>query len=180
LDPERGHGSGRARERPGAVPHRRPATLIAAAAALLLCTTATASVAASTGESADFVDLVLAEGESRCEAERIQVGAAPPATVAIDADRVDFDCRGDTSFKFSGDAAFAFDDTKGTTTAEDVRIAAMKYGVTCMYEASRVTLEREEATREYRGGPIGAKKVGGSFLCPRSVNLDRAEVVFHK
>ncbi|GAA2163543.1 MULTISPECIES: hypothetical protein [Glycomyces] len=162
------------------MPHRRPATLVAAAAALLLCTTATASVAASTGATADFVDLVLAEGGSRCEADRVQVGAAPPATVAIDADKVDFDCRGDTSFKFGGDAAFAFDDAKGTATAEDVRIAARKFGVTCTYEASRVTLERDGATREYRGGPIGAKKVGGSFLCPGSVNLDSAEVVFHQ
>lgn len=162
------------------MPHRRPATLVAAAAALLLCATATASVAASAGATADFVDLVLAEGESRCEADRVQVGAAPPATVAIDADKVDFDCRGDTSFKFGGDAAFAFDDAKGTATAEDVRIAAMKFGVTCTYEASRVTLDRDGATREYRGGPIGAKKVGGSFLCPGRVNLDSAEVVFHQ
>jgi hypothetical protein len=160
------------------VPHRRPATLVAAAAAFLLCTTA--SVAASAGATADVVDLVLAEGESRCEADSVQVGAAPPATVMIDADKVDFDCKGDTSFKFSGDAAFAFDDAKGTATAEDVRIAATKFGVTCTYEASRVTLERVGTSREYRGGPIGAKKVGGSFLCPRSVNLDSAEVVFHQ
>jgi hypothetical protein len=162
------------------VPHRRPATLVAAAVAFLLCTTATASVSASAGEAADFVDLVLAEGESRCEAERVQVGAAPPATVAIDADEVDFDCSGGTSFRFSGDTAFAFDDAEGTAIAEDVRIAATKFGVTCTYEASRVTLEREGATREYRGGPIGAKKAGGSFLCPGSVNLDSAEVVFHQ
>lgn len=162
------------------MPHRRPATLVAAAATLLLCTTASASVVASGTESGDFVDLVLAEGESRCTVERVPVEAAPPAPVAIDADRIDFDCRGDTSFKFSRDATFVFDDAEGTATAEEVRIAATKYGVTCTYEASRVTLEREGVTRHYSGGPIGAKKAGGSFLCPGSVNLDSAEAVFHE
>ncbi|WP_205328456.1 hypothetical protein [Glycomyces sp. YM15] len=162
------------------MPHRRPATFAAAAVTLLLCATASASVAASSKESGDFVDLVLAEGDSRCEVERVPVGAAPPAPVAIDADRIDFDCGGDTSFEFRGDIGFAFDDAAGTATAEDVRIAATKYGVTCTYEASRVTLEREDATRRYSGGPIGAKKAAGSFLCPGSVNLDSAEARFHQ
>ena len=158
--------------------NRRPATLCAAAAALLLCTTA--SVAASTEPAPNYVDLVLAEGDSRCAIERVEVGAAPPATVGIDADRIDFDCSGSTLLDFTADTAFAFDDADGTATAEDVRIAATKLGVTCTYESARVTLEREGETREYRGGPIGARKVGGSFLCPGSVNLDSAEVVFHQ
>lgn len=167
----------RARERPGPVPHRRSATLLAAAAALLLCTTASA---ASRESDQNYVDIVLAEGDSRCEAERVKVGAAPPATVAIDTDRIDFDCSGSTLFEFKGDTAFAFDDAKGTATAEDVRIAALKYGVSCTYEAARVTLKREGTGRDYRGGPVGARKVAGSFLCPDSVNLDSAEVVFHR
>jgi hypothetical protein len=162
------------------VPHRRPATLVAAAATLLLCTTASASVAASGEESGDFVDLVLAEGESRCTVERVAVEAAPPAPVVVDADRIDFDCSGDTSFEFGSDLAFVFDDVAGTAIADRVRIAATKYGVTCTYEASQVTLEREGSSRGYSGGPIGAKKAGGSFLCPGSVNLDSAEVLFHQ
>ncbi|MFG3339557.1 hypothetical protein [Glycomyces sp. NPDC048151] len=156
----------------------RPATLVAAAAALLLCTTA--SVAASTEPAPNYVDIVLSEGDSRCAVERVEVGAAPPSTVAIDAAAVDFDCSGSTVLDFSADTAFAFDDAKGTATAEDVRIAATKLGVTCTYESERVTLTREGAGRGYRGGPIGARKVGGSFLCPGSVNLDAAEVVFHQ
>jgi hypothetical protein len=158
------------------MPHRRPATL-AAAAALLLCTAASATTAASTQ---DYVDIVLAEGDSRCTAERVEVGAAPPTSVAIDGEGVDFDCSGSTRFAFAGDAAFAFDDAKGTATAAAVRIAATKFGVTCTYEASRVTLERDGASREYRGGPIRAGKAGGSFLCPDAVNLDSAEVIFHR
>ena len=55
-----------------------------------------------------------------------------------------------------------------------------EFGVTCTYEAAKVTLERDGASRSYGGGPVGAKKVKGSFLCPGSVNLDRAEVVFHQ
>lgn len=159
--------------------HRRPVTFTAAAAALLLCTTAAASASAS-GETTDYVDIVLAEGGSRCAVERARVGAAPPATVAIDADVIDFDCSGGTRFDFAADTAFAFDDAAGTATAEDVRIAATKFGVTCTYEAARVTLDRDGASRAYRGGPIGAKKAKGSFLCPGSVNLDEAEVVFHQ
>ncbi|MEV3934435.1 hypothetical protein AB0K52_00430 [Glycomyces sp. NPDC049804] len=157
----------------------RPAAFAAAIAALLLCTTVAASAAAS-GETADYVDIVLAEGSSRCAVEGVQVDAAPPATVAIDADEIDFDCSGGTRFDFAGDTAFAFDDAAGTATAEDVRIAATKFGVTCTYEAARVALERDGASRSYSGGPVGAKKVKGSFLCPGSVNLDRAEVVFHQ
>ncbi|MBO3732708.1 hypothetical protein [Glycomyces niveus] len=158
--------------------HRRP-TAFAAAAALLLCTTVAASAAAS-GETADYVDIVLAEGDGRCAVERVQVDAAPPATVAIDTDKIDFDCSGSTRFDFAADTAFAFDDAAGTATAEKVRIAATKFGVTCTYEAARVTLERDGVSRSYGGGPVGAKKVKGSFLCPGSVNLDRAEVVFHQ
>lgn len=159
------------------MPHRRPATL-AAAAAFLLCTTA--SAATSTASSQDYAHLVLVEGDSRCTAERVEVDAAPPASVAVEADRVDFDCSGTTWFAFKSDIAFAFNDAAGTATAEDVRIAATKFGVTCTYKASRVTLKRVGTGREYRGGPIGAGKVGGSFLCPGSVNLDSAEVVFHR
>jgi hypothetical protein len=43
-----------------------------------------------------------------------------------------------------------------------------------------VTLEREGTTRVYAGGPINAKKVGGSWLCPRSANLDSAAITFHQ
>jgi hypothetical protein len=158
------------------VPHRRSATL-AAAAALLLCTAASATTAAVTQ---DYVDIVLTEGDSRCTAERVEVGAAPPTAVAIDGGEVDFECSGSTRFAFAGDAVFAFDDANGTATAEDVRITATKFGVTCTYEASRVPLERDGASRKYRGGPIRAGKAGGSFLCPDAVNLDSAEVVFHQ
>ncbi|MDA1361148.1 hypothetical protein O1R50_16070 [Glycomyces luteolus] len=52
--------------------------------------------------------------------------------------------------------------------------------MTCTYESSRVTLEREGEARRYSGGPIGAKKAGGSFLCPGSVNLDSAQAHFHR
>ncbi|GAA2121964.1 hypothetical protein [Glycomyces algeriensis] len=158
------------------MPHRRPATL-AAAAALLLCTAASATTAAATQ---NYVDIVLTEGDSRCTAERVKVVAAPPGSVAIHGKAVGFDCSGSTRFAFAGDAVFAFDDANGTATAEDVRIAATKIGVTCTYEASRVTLKRDGASREYRGGPIRAGKAGGSFLCPDAVNLDSAEVVFHR
>ncbi|MDN3240075.1 hypothetical protein [Glycomyces tritici] len=158
------------------MPHRRSATL-AAAAALLFCT---ASAATSTAETKNFVDIVLTEGGSRCAAERVEVDAAPPARVSIDDGRVDFDCSGSTWFAFKSDALFAFDDAKGTATAAEVRIAATKFGVTCTYKASRVTLKREGTGRGYSGGPIRAGKVGGSFLCPDAVNLDSAEVVFHQ
>lgn len=155
--------------------------LIAATAALLICATASsASPAATPPEAADQVDIVLTEGDSRCEAAGVRVEAAPPARVVIEADRVDFDCEGNTSFKFGDDAAFVFDDTKGTATAERVRIAATKFGVTCTYEASTVSLDRDGTTRDYDGGPIKAKKVSGSFLCPGSVSLDAAAIAFHR
>lgn len=161
--------------------HRRSSMLIAAAAAVLVCATASAaSPAASPAEAANLVDVVLTESDSRCEADDVEVDAAPPERVVIDADRVDFDCDGPISFKFGGDAAFVFDDEEGTATAEQVRIAATKFGVTCTYEASKVTLEREGTGRDYAGGPVNGRKVGGSFLCPSSVNLDSAAIAFHQ
>ncbi|MFC3491090.1 hypothetical protein [Glycomyces rhizosphaerae] len=161
--------------------HRRPSMLLAATAALLVFATASsASPATMPAEAGDQVDIVLTEGDSRCVATGISVDAAPPARVSIDADRVDFDCKGATSFKFGSDAAFDFDDAKGTATAERVRIAATKFGITCTYEASTVTLEQDGTARDYAGGPIKARKVRGAFLCPGSVNLDSATIAFHQ
>lgn len=155
--------------------------LLAATAALLVFATASsASPATTPTEAGDRVDIVLTEGDSRCVATGVRAEAAPPARVVIESDRVDFDCKGATSFKFGGDAAFDFDDAKGTASAERVRIAATKFGITCTYEASTVTLERDGTTRDYAGGPIKAKKVGGAFLCPGSVNLDSAAIAFHQ
>lgn len=155
--------------------------LLAATAALLVFATASsASPATTPAEAGDRVDIVLMEGDSRCVATGVRAEAAPPVRVVIEADRVDFDCKGATSFKFSSDAAFDFDDAKGTASAERVRIAATKFGITCTYEASTVTLERDGITRDYAGGPIKAKKVGGAFLCPGSVNLDSAAIAFHR
>jgi hypothetical protein len=111
----------RVRERP-VLQHRRSSTLVAAA--FLFCAFSFASAAAAPpapAAAASFADIVLTEGSSRCEDVDSPVDAAPPARVTIDADRVDFDCSGSTSFKFSADAAFAFDDAKGTATAVKVR-----------------------------------------------------------
>ena len=161
--------------------YRRSSTFVAAAflfGAFAFASAAAASPAPT--EAASFAGIVLAEGSSRCEDVHSPVDAAPPARVTIKADGVDFDCSGGTSLRFSADAAFAFDDAKGTATALKVRIAATRQRITCTYEAARVTLEREGTMREYAGGPINGKKVGGSWLCPRSVNLDSTAITFHQ
>ncbi|GAA1683571.1 hypothetical protein GCM10009830_33520 [Glycomyces endophyticus] len=147
--------------------------LIAAAAAALLLPSAAA--AQGTGHAAD---LVLAERKGACAAEGVPVGAAPPAQVRIDSDDVVFDCSGSIGFRLGRDATVSFDDAAGTATADVVRIVGSRLGLTCGYEASKVVFHREGDTRVYAGGPYTGTKVQGSFLCPRSVQLDAASFTF--
>ncbi|GAA2302479.1 hypothetical protein GCM10009853_068900 [Glycomyces scopariae] len=158
--------------------HRFPLNhvpLIAAAVAALLISAAGPAGAA---EAAHAADITLSEKGGTCEVRDVPVAAAPPAEVRIDADDVAFDCSGSTAFRLGRDAAFAFDDAAGTATADVLRIVGTKLGFTCGYEASDVVFHREGPSREYTGGPYTGRKVQGSFLCPRSVQLDRAAFAF--
>lgn len=150
-------------------------TVIAAATAALLF----AAVPAGAVEAGHTVDITLVENKGTCRALDVPVGAAPPSRVRIESDDVGFDCSGSIRFRLGRDASFAFDDAKGTATADVIRIVGVKHGFTCGYEATKVVFHREGATREYSGGPYRGKKVQGSFLCPRSVQLDAAAFSFN-
>lgn len=127
-----------------------------------------------------YVDIVLTQGKGTCKAADVPVTATPPGKVKIDADDVELDCSGSIGFSFTRDSTFTFDDAKGTATADVVRIVGRKHGVSCGYEATRVALGREGATRQYTGGPYTGKKAQGSFLCPRTVKLNAASFTFHQ
>lgn len=161
--------------------HRHSLQLLAAAAvAALLMPVPAATAAPGDAEAGSYVDIVLTEGKSTCRALDVPVSAVPPGNVRIDADDVDLDCSGSIDFSFARDTTIAFDDARGAATADVVRIVARKFGFACGYEATRVALGREGATREYTGGPYTGKKVQGSFLCPGSVTLDAASFTFHR
>ncbi|WP_157975158.1 hypothetical protein [Glycomyces dulcitolivorans] len=154
--------------------------LIAAAAAALLLIIAAPAPA---GEAGHAADITLSERKGTCEVRDVPVGAAPPAEVRIDSDDVDFDCSGSIDFRLGRDTSIAFDDAEGTATADVIRIVGAKLGFTCGYEATDVVFQREGQSREtlprkYVGGPYTGKKVQGSFLCPGSVQLDRAAFSF--
>ncbi|RRS00110.1 hypothetical protein [Glycomyces terrestris] len=167
--------------------HRFP-LIVAAAAALLLSGAVPAAAAearpvpagsGSAAEAGHAVDITLAERKGACEAAGVPVGAAPPLEVRIESDEVAFDCSGSIRFRLGRDTRFAFDDAAGTATADVIRVVATKFGVTCGYEATDVVFRREGLSREYAGGPYTGRKVQGSFLCPKSVQLDRAAFAFH-
>lgn len=149
--------------------------VVAAAAVLLLA----AAVPGAAAEAGHTVDITLAQNKGTCTALDVPVGAAPPSPVRIESGDVSFDCSGSIDFRLGRDTRFAFDDAKGTATADVLRIVGVKHGFTCGYEATRVVFHRDGASREYRGGPYRGKKVQGSFLCPRSVQLDRAAFSFN-
>jgi hypothetical protein len=161
------------------MPHRS-VTLAAAAAALLMCGSASALATRAGEAGAFYADVALIEGEGRCEAKDVPVGAAPPAAVTIGADDAALDCSGPVRLDLEGDLAVVFDDAKGTAEAGSIRVDATKFGFTCGYESGRVVFERDGATRTYAGGPYRGKKVEGPFLCPDSVNLDGASLTFHR
>jgi hypothetical protein len=159
----------------GPIPLRLRFPLIAAAAAALLLS---AAAPAPAGEAGHAADITLSERKGTCEVRDVPVGAAPPSEVRIDSDDVDFDCSGSIDFRLGRDTAIAFDDAEGTATADVIRIVGAKLGFTCGYEATDVVFQREGPSREYAGGPYTGKKVQGSFLCPGSVQLDRAAFAF--
>lgn len=161
------------------MPHRS-LTLAAAAAALLMCGSASAASARS-GEAAGFyADVALNEGEGRCVANDVPIGAAPPAAVVIRAGDAPLGCSGPIRLDLRGDLAVTFDDAKGTAAVGAIRVDATKFGFTCGYESGRVVFERDDTTRTYRGGPYRGEKVEGPFMCPDSVNLDSAALTFHR
>ncbi|MCC3765775.1 hypothetical protein K3N28_22195 [Glycomyces sp. TRM65418] len=152
----------------------------AGAAPLTPASAATVASFADAEAGGHYVDIVLTQGKGSCKAANVPVTAAPPGRVKIDADDVDLNCSGSIDFSFTRDSTFTFDDAKGTATADVVRIVGRKHGVSCGYEATRVALGREGATRQYTGGPYTGKKAQGSFLCPRTVKLHAASFTFHQ
>ncbi|THV41434.1 hypothetical protein [Glycomyces buryatensis] len=127
-----------------------------------------------------YVDAVLATGGKQCEAVDVPVTAAPPATLTIPADAVELECTSSIRYTFDSDAELTFDDAAGTASAASIRIVGTWFGVSCTYEATDLSLERQGDTREYLGGPYTAGKASGMFLCPRDVKLDSAAITFHQ
>ncbi|MCD0446615.1 hypothetical protein LO763_23640 [Glycomyces sp. A-F 0318] len=158
----------------------RSLSLAAAATALILSGSAS-TASTRDGEAGGFyADVALNEGEGRCEANDVPVGAAPPAAVTVKASDAPLGCTGPVRLDLKGDLAVVFDDAEGTAAIGAIRVDATKFGFTCGYESGRVVFERDGATRTYTGGPYRGEKVEGPFVCPDAVNLDSASLTFHR
>ncbi|WP_019811086.1 hypothetical protein [Saccharomonospora halophila] len=126
------------------------------------------------------VDGTITSGGDTCSWTNADATDNPPNTLTVDAASVNANtvCDGDKDVTLNNDPTISFDDAAGTATADLINVTVVSYGVTCEYEATGLTAQREGDTRTYTATDVTLDKSGGSWMCPSSETAD-AEFVFH-
>ncbi len=124
---------------------------------------------------------ITAEGQS-CSWTGGVTSDSPPNTLTVDRSTINapggnLSCTGGTTASLNNDPTVSFDDANGTATADVLDVSVTSMGVTCRYQASDVSAQRDGDTRNYTATSDIPLYEGG-FLCPDPASVT-ATFSFH-
>ncbi|MBW1600243.1 hypothetical protein [Streptomyces sp. JJ38] len=112
---------------------------------------------------------ITAEGQT-CSWTDGVTSDTSPNTLTVDNDTINqpggnLSCTGSTTAALNNDPTVTFDDTNGTATVDLLDVSVTVWGVTCRYQASDVSAQRDGDTRTYTANADIPLYQGG-WLCP--------------
>lgn len=115
---------------------------------------------------------ITAEGQECGWTDAVTSDQAPnPLTVDRESLNAGLSCSGDTTATLNNDPTVTFDDTAGTITADVLDISVTMVGVTCRYQATDMSAQRDGDTRTYTAS-VDIPLHEGGFLCPDPASVD--------
>ncbi|MCZ7417314.1 MULTISPECIES: hypothetical protein [unclassified Streptomyces] len=118
---------------------------------------------------------ITAEGQA-CSWTDGVTSDTSPNTLTVDNDTINqpggnLSCAGDTTAVLNNDPTVTFDDTNGTATVDLLDVSVTMLGVTCRYQASDVSAQRDGDTRTYTA-TADIPLYQGGWLCPDPASVN--------
>ncbi|MFW5415276.1 hypothetical protein J0910_01215 [Nocardiopsis sp. CNT-189] len=115
---------------------------------------------------------ITAEGQACTWTDAVTSDQAPN-TLTVDRASLNanLSCAGGTTAVLNNDPTVSFDDAAGTITADVLDISVTMVGVTCRYQATDMSAQRDGDTRTYNAS-VSIPLHEGGFLCPDPANVD--------
>ncbi|WP_017595899.1 hypothetical protein [Nocardiopsis potens] len=115
---------------------------------------------------------ITAEGQDCSWTGAVTSDQAPnPLTVDRESLNAALSCSGGTTAVLNNDPTVTFDDGAGTITTGMLDISVTMVGVTCRYQATDMSAQRDGDTRTYNAS-VSIPLHEGGFLCPDPANVD--------
>ncbi|MHC0430011.1 hypothetical protein ACX6XY_07460 [Streptomyces sp. O3] len=124
---------------------------------------------------------INAEGNA-CSWSDGVTSAAPPSTLTVDRSTINppggnLSCSSGATASLNNDPTVTFDDTNGTANTDMLDVSVTKWGVTCRYQATNVSAQRDGDTRTYTAA-LDIPLHQGGWFCPNPASVT-ATFVFH-